>query len=199
MAKMPSVTFVQANTAVRRFSSRPIGLVLHRTEGHYANFLAKVGSPNPAMNPEKHSAHFIIGKNPGEVTQMVDTDFIANHAKDDANVIYLGIEFESIPDTRPKRLQHGQDPATNADWLTPFQASAGWDVVEWVCRTHGIPKHGPPTRAQMRACNGRWQGVLSHNDLSEARDTAHAKLFRTTHGDELEFLSFMMLGIPPVP
>lgn len=185
MAKMPGVPFVQAlNTSGAFRGGRPIGLVLHRTEDRYDHVLR---SWSVGPNPKQSSAHFLVGKQPGQVVQLVDTATVANHSRNDANVLYLGIEFESILSTRNR----GQDPATNLDPLTRFQRETGARIVEWISQVHRIPLDGPPSKRAMIAHQGRWHGVLSHNDLSACG------LFRTDHGDEIRFTDFIALGVFP--
>jgi hypothetical protein len=188
MARMSQIPFAQARSTHGRFAAGcPVGLVLHRTEGHYDNILhAWTVGPNP----DQTSAHFLVGKNEYQVVQLVDTNTVANHVRNDANPFYLGIEFESIGTA----VRHRQDPATNRDPLTPYQYDIGRSIVNWICQLHGIPKVGPPTRDEMRACRGRWNGVLSHYDI------ARSGLFRSTHEDEIQFADYMGFGIwPDVP
>jgi hypothetical protein len=132
--------------------------------------------------------HFLVGKHTGEVAQLVDTTFSAAHVGPIANNLYLGIEFESIPATPGAR---GQDPKTIADELTPFQTYQGRDIVDWLCKTHGIPKIGPPTHAQWMQCGGRWRGVLGHANVADGG------FFRTDHGDTLIFVDFIALSVWP--
>ncbi len=185
MAKMPGVPFVPAlNTSGQFAGGRPIGLVLHRTEGRYDHIL-RAWTVGP--NPDRSSAHFLVGKQQGQVVQLVDTTTVANHSKGDANILYLGIEFESIPTSRV----HGQDPATNRDPLTRFQREIGARIVDWISQVQRIPLDGPPSKRAMVSRHGRWHGVLSHNDLSDSG------LFRTNHGDEIRFSDFIALGVFP--
>jgi hypothetical protein len=185
MAKMFGITYVQAKNASHKFSAgNPIGLVLHRTEASYAHCLKSF--QHKGDNP-----HFLIGKNSGEVAQMVDTDIIAHHAKDDANQYYLGIEFESI--AARKGYEHKQDPLVNADPLTDFQITMGIHIISWICRTHGIPPVGPPGKEAWEKCGGKWRGVLGHADLSQR--IKGKKVFRTDHGDTMA--DFLALGILP--
>src|SRR5215203_1881509 len=110
MAKLPGINFVQARHIGSRFSAgNPVGLVLHRTVGGYAGIFESFRSGNKVK-----SAHFLIGKNEGEVAQMADTDTIAYHVGN-ANSFYLGIEFESC-DNRPG-YEGKFDPLNNADPL----------------------------------------------------------------------------------
>jgi hypothetical protein len=183
---MSSVPFRQANSWGSAFSTgNPIGLVLHRTEGHYRNIL---NTWTTGPNPGGASAHFLVGKDEGDVVQLVDTSFIAKHVRDDANPFYLGIEFESIPANPHVR---GQDPAVIRDGLRLFQIDIGRRIVDWICRTHNIPKVGPPTPQQWQTCQGCWNGILGHQTV------ASGGFYRTTHGDHLMFNDYMSLGIFP--
>lgn len=187
MARMGSVPFMQANRVGGAFGRNlPIGLILHRTEASYDHlYNAWVNGPNRRGT----SAHFLVGKEESQVVQLVDTGTVANHAGHGANQIYLGVEFESIA-ARPGVA--GQDPLTNLDELTPFQIDIGRDIVDWICRTHNIPKKGPPTAIQWRNCRGRWNGILGHADVSKGG------FFHTDHGDELQFIDYIALSVWPL-
>jgi len=179
MPLIPDIPFARSRVQGARF--HPMGLVLHRTEAGYTHCLQgfQAGPKCP---------HFLIGKNSGQVVQLIDTAFAGAHVGPGANNLYLGIEFESIPARRGVR---GQDPLVNKDPLTPFQASIGQDIVRWISATHGIPRVGPPTSAQWRACHGHWHGVLGHANVAEGN------FFRTDHGDTLEFMDFVVLAVWP--
>jgi hypothetical protein len=114
------------------------------------------------------------------VAQLVDTSTTANHVGPVANDLYLGIEFESIP-----------GPAANLDNLWPHQIDIGRDIVDWICRTHGIPKRGPPTAVQWTNCHGRWHGILGHADVSRGH------FFHTTHRDTVQFIDYIALNVWP--
>jgi hypothetical protein len=179
MATMPNIPFVESRIHGARFS--PIGLVLHRTESSYAHCLRGFQSGPKAP-------HFLVGKREGQVVQLVDTSLRAQHVGPGANALYLGIEFESIA---AKPHIRGQDPRVIRDELTPFQIATGRDIVDWICKTHGIPKVGPPTSAQWRQCNGHWRGVLGHANVAEGG------FFKTDHGDTLQFIDFIALSVWP--
>jgi hypothetical protein len=140
-------------------------------------------------NPNHKSSHVLIGKRDGEVVQLVDTSDIAHHVGPAANDIYLGIEFESKP-ARP--WIKGQDPLTNQDELTPFQASVGLEILTWLSSFHSIPRMGPPKKSQWMNCKGRWHGVLGHADV------ASGGFYKTDHGDELMFIDYITLDVWPV-
>jgi len=186
MARFNAVPFIQANSVGGPFlRDRPVGLVLHRTEAGYQRCL-RTWTRGP--NPKQTSIHFLVGKQRGEVAQLIDTGTIAHHAGRQANAFFLGIEFESIP-ARPG--VRGQDPRTNADELTPFQVSIGGDIIRWISQTHGIPRKGPPSAMEWRQCQGRWSGVLSHHDLGKGG------FWSSNHGDNLGFFDLMALGVFP--
>jgi hypothetical protein len=65
------------------------------------------------------------------------------------------------------------------------------DVIDWICRAHGIPKLGPPSATAWRIARGHWHGVLGHANV------AQGGFFHTDHGDTLLFYDFMALGIFP--
>jgi len=186
MARMGSIDFKQASLTGGPFGrGNPIGLVLHRTEASYSHLL-QAWTRGP--NPRHASSHFLVGKQDGQVVQLVDTSTIANHSGPGANQLYLGIEFESIPARSGIR---GQDPLVIKDEFTPFQISIGQDIVEWISRTHGIPRIGPPSAVQWRICRGHWNGVLGHADVSRGG------YFPTDHGDTLQFIDFIALSVWP--
>jgi N-acetyl-anhydromuramyl-L-alanine amidase AmpD len=180
MPIMPSVNYQKSAVQAKKF--HPVGLVLHRTAVMGYQRLVSSFKAGPK------SPHFMIGKRDGEVVQLIDTDYRGAHAGPGANALYLGIEFESIT-SNPKIK--GLDPAINADELTPAQICSGRDVIDWICRTHNIPKLGPPSAAQMRQGKGRWHGILSHADV------ANSGYFHTTHGDTILFIDYIALGIWP--
>jgi N-acetyl-anhydromuramyl-L-alanine amidase AmpD len=152
MARMQGITQQCAQFHGGRYKGHgPIGIVLHRTytkRGWKSAY--HIGLTGDG---DRHvSFHFLIGKLPGYVVQFVDTDYVAWHAKG-GNKKYIGIEFESL---------------NNHDPLTGFQLQIGSRVIEWICKTHGIPRVGPPV--------GRvpeWHGVLAHANVegSTHRDT----------------------------
>jgi len=184
MPVYPGVLYQPSRAAAQPFSlGNPIGLVLHRTEGHWAHVLQ-------SFSKGPKSAHFLVGKQDGQVVQLVDTAFKAQHAGPGANDLYLGIEFESIP---ARTGYPGQDPRVIRDELTPFQASIGAELVAWIARTHKIPLIGPPDIRQWLKCKGRWNGVLGHANL------ATGGFFHTTHGDTLQFIDFIVLNVWPAP
>jgi N-acetylmuramoyl-L-alanine amidase-like protein len=148
----------------------PIGIVCHRTEVGYKGALTAFTTGHRGV-----SAHFLIGKATGNAVQLVDTNTVAYHVGPGANGLYIGIEFESIA-ARPE-FEHRTDPRVNADPLTPFQIDVGRRVIDWLCKTHNIPRSGPPSREQLRAVHGRYHGLLNHADL--------AGFFHTDHGDRL--------------
>jgi len=180
---MPGIDYQPAHNPGGRFAhGNPIGVVLHKTEGGYDHVLQ--GFLNGRRNP-----HFLIGKEELQAVQLVDTDVRANHVGPGANALYIGIEFESIAARRG--FEHRQDPNTIADELTPFQISMGRDIVDWICRTHGIPKVGPPSSTAWRVARGHWHGVLGHANV------AQGGFFHTDHGDTLLCHDFMALGVFP--
>jgi N-acetylmuramoyl-L-alanine amidase-like protein len=186
MARMSGIDFKQALNIRGAFGrGNPIGLVLHRTEASYTHLL---NAWTIGPNNRGTSAHFLVGKEDGQVTQLVDTSTIANHAGRGANDIFLGVEFESIP-ARPGI--RGQDPLVIQDSFTPFQISIGNDIVDWISRTHNIPKVGPPSHVQWRQCRGHWHGVMGHADVSRGG------FFHTNHGDTLQFIDFIALSVWP--
>lgn len=146
----------------------PIGIVCHRTECPFDQ--ARAG-----FQRGPKSIHFLIGKTPGNVAQIVDTGRIAYHVGPKANNLFLGIEFESR--TAGKAFAHSTDPAVNADPLTLYQLDLGREIINWLCKTHNIPKNGPPCHSDMVACRGHYRGLMNHASLN--------KFFETDHGDAL--------------
>jgi hypothetical protein len=179
MPVMPRISFVRSHARGHPF--RPIGVVLHRTEAGYQHCLRgfQAGPKTP---------HFLIGKADGQVVQLVDTSFSGQHVGPGANAVYLGIEFESVA-ARPHF--RGQDPRVIADELTPFQLQAGRAVLDWIAKTHGIPMVGPPSPVEWRQSMGRWNGILGHADV------ARGGFYRTDHGDTLQYIDFIVLGVFP--
>ncbi|HLY20341.1 MAG TPA: peptidoglycan recognition family protein [Bryobacteraceae bacterium] len=184
MPRLSSVPYLPAQCTGGPFGrGLPIGLVLHRTEGNYAHILQTM---TQGPNPKQKSVHFMVGKRDGEVIQMVDTNMVAYHVGPGANQIYLGIEFESI---KAQDGIHGQDPLTNQDPLTEWQFAKGREIVDWICRTHGIRKVGPPSAREWTKCGGRWHGVLGHADV------AKGGYFHTDHGDQLMDRDYILLNV----
>src|SRR5262245_3359327 len=143
MPIMPDIPSIRSTTQGPRIN--PIGIVLHRTGAGYNHLLGSFQSGPKA-------SHFLIGKREKQAVQFVDTGCKDAHVGPIANDLYIGIEFESVP----ARAGHkGLDPRIIRDDLTPFQISMGRDVIGWICRTHGIPKVGPPSSAAWKSCNGR--------------------------------------------
>src|SRR5690242_2488459 len=106
MAIMPEIPYMRAAATGQPFGAgKPIGVVLHRTEGGYAHVLKSFLTGHKA-------AHFLIGKAESQIVQLVDTDRRAAHVGRGANDLYIGIEFESIP-ARPG--YRGQDPNVISD------------------------------------------------------------------------------------
>jgi hypothetical protein len=197
MALVPGIRFVQARYTRGPFApGRPIGVILHRTGR--ANFEGLVESwrvgPTYDSGPKKGQAkrtsiHFVIGKEDGQVAQLVNTSEAAYHAGL-ANEYYVGIEFVSIaaPAGTPKPQE---DKVINADSLTHHQVVAGRRILDWISTTHSIPLVGPPTRHEFATANGLWNGVVSHAIV------ANSGLFGTDHGDEPIGLDWYILGIWP--
>jgi N-acetyl-anhydromuramyl-L-alanine amidase AmpD len=169
MAIMPGITFILTTHHGGPFHKpNPIGIVCHRTEGAFGHVFSGF------LNGPK-SVHFLIGKTPGNAVQLVDTAKVAYHVGRGANALFIGIEFESIAARRG--FEHRTDPLVNADPLTPFQRDMGRAVINWLCKTHNIPRQGPPSHAQMAACHGRYAGLMNHASLN--------RFFATDHGDAL--------------
>ena len=182
MPIMPGIQFIRSVAQGLPFKlGNPIGIVLHRTEAGYNHLL------NSFQSGPKVS-HFLIGKKDGQAVQFVDSKHKAAHVGPGANALYIGVEFESIP---ARSGYKGQDPLVILDDLTPFQINIGRDVIEWICRTHFIPKVGPPSSAAWRKCKGHWRGVLGHANVAEG------SFFHTDHGDTLQAKDFIALGVWP--
>jgi hypothetical protein len=169
---MPGITQLQARHQGALFDPpNPIGIVCHRTEGGFNRVLHGFVHGN-----RRHvSAHFLIGKLSGYAVQLLDTSIRSNHVGPGANELFIGIEFESIEARRG--WEHRQDPLVNADPLTPFQIQTGREVINWSCTVHNIRRKGPPDHAEMVQCQGRFNGLLNHSDLTG--------FFHTDHGDGL--------------
>lgn len=184
MAIMPGIPYRRSAATGATFAKgNPVGLVLHRTEAGYDHCLRSF-----VAGGKGKAAHFLVGKKEGQVAQLVDTGNQAGHVGPGANALYLGIEFESIA---ARSGVKGQDPNVISDELTPYQVDIGRQIIDWVCRTHGIPKLGPPKSADWRKCKGRWNGVLGHANLAEGG------FFSTDHGDTLVFFDFIALSVWP--
>jgi N-acetylmuramoyl-L-alanine amidase len=169
MAVMTGLTIEATRHHGSRFlSPNPIGIVCHRTECPFDQ--ARSGF---VRGPK--SVHFLLGKVPGNAVQLVDTNTVAYHVGPGANAFFIGIEFESIV-ARPG-YEHKTDPLVNADPLTLYQLDMGHAVINWICTTHKIPKKGPPSRADMMRCRGKYGGLLNHASLDG--------FFSTDHGDAL--------------
>ena len=154
----------------------PIGIVCHRTECSFDR--ARSGF---TRGPK--SVHFLIGKVPGNAVQLVDTSMVAYHVGPGANALFVGIEFESI--AARSGYEHRTDPLVNADPLTAYQLDLGRVVINWICKMHNIPKKGPPSRAEMIACRGRYNGLMNHASLNG--------FFATDHGDALRMQDWSAL------
>ena len=179
MPIMPDIPFVKSRVQGPAFNA--IGIVVHKTEAGYQHCLK--GFQHGPKAP-----HFLIGKREYQVAQLVDTSYLAAHVGPGANALYIGIEFESIL-ARPGI--HGQDPLVNEDELTPYQMWTGRQIIDWICKTHGIRKVGPPTSSQWRQCGGRWPGVLGHANVAEGG------FFKTNHGDTVQFIDMIALEVWP--
>lgn len=94
-------------------------VVIHTTQGSYA------GTINWFQNASSNvSAHYVVRSSDGQITQMVDEQDIAYHARS-YNTNSIGIEHEGFVD--------------NASWYTDamYRASAG--ITRSVCLKYGIP------------------------------------------------------------
>jgi hypothetical protein len=192
VARMSGANFVQARYTGGAFPpGNPIGVVLHRTGAAGFDHLVDSWRRGPVHKngtPKKTSIHFLVGKEWGQVVQMVDTATIADHVGL-ANNLYVGIEFESIEGSGQTEAQ--KDISANADSLTVHQQKAGYAVIEWLSGTHDIPRVGPPTLHGLLTNNGRWRGFLSHKLVADTN------LFRTDHGDQPLPVDYYTLGIFP--
>nr|WP_321984213.1 N-acetylmuramoyl-L-alanine amidase [uncultured Lichenicoccus sp.] len=167
--KMPDIRFHATSHHSGNFRlPSPIGLVLHRTDCSFGVALSTF-----TTDPTGGSAHFLIGKKPPNLLQLVDTRQMAWHVKGmgghSMNALYLGIEFESV---------HRGDAVANADPLTQFQKSVGRILIQRLCTSYNIPMRGPPTRHEVALVHGHFSGIMNHGDLTDFSATHHADRIR---------------------
>jgi hypothetical protein len=229
MARMPGIPFAASPFGDKKpfVAPSPLGVVLHRTMAGYSHVKRSFAGRNAAA--PQVTPHFLIAKRPGAdggVVQLVDTGYHAAHVGpsprgkradphwESANLLYLGIEFESIapPDHLPMKTRVA---LMNADPLTPFQIATGARVIKWLCVTHKIPAKPLPSKlrltretrralpaplrpsaedlSELRKRRGRWNGLLSHADLAEY---GH---FHDDHGDAINAMDWCLLLLELLP
>ena len=92
--------------------TKKIAVVLHFTLGAYRGAVEWLSNAN---RPNRSSAHFVIGRNPGEVVQLVNVGDIAWHA----GVI-------SNPNERAKRIMRKN---LDGSWVNPNQYTIGIELA----------------------------------------------------------------------
>lgn len=92
--------------------TKKIAVVLHFTLGAYRGAVEWLSNPN---RPNRSSAHFVVGRNPGEAVQLVKVSDIAWHA----GVI-------SNPNDRAKRIMRKN---LDGSWVNPNQYTIGIELA----------------------------------------------------------------------
>ncbi|MFO0727124.1 MAG: N-acetylmuramoyl-L-alanine amidase [Myxococcota bacterium] len=125
-AEYPGATFVAANsgnyTADNRTAADIDVIVIHTVQGTYASAISWF--QNSAANV---SAHYVVRRSDGAITQMVRHKDIAWHAGNwSYNTRSIGIEHEGY--------------IADANNYTPAMIAASADLSRWLCDNLGIPK-----------------------------------------------------------
>lgn len=125
-AEYPGATFVAANagnfTSDNRTAADIDVIVIHTVQGSYASAISWF--QNSSANV---SAHYVVRRSDGAITQMVRHKDIAWHAGNwSYNQRSIGIEHEGY--------------IANSDNYTPAMVAASADLSRWLCDNLGIPK-----------------------------------------------------------
>lgn len=154
-------------------SLSPEAVVLHRTYGYWPGDYAVIRNNSLCQ--------FLIGKDPGNWVQFMDSTAVAYHCNG-ANFRAVGIELEG----------------TNDDPLTDWQAARLGDVLRFLSAEHGIPldfldPNSVPA-ASVSVNHSGFRGVICH--VSVATDDGSSQ-----HSDEVSVADFQRaLGTPaPTP
>lgn len=102
------------------------GIVLHIAEGYYEGTISWQLNRNSSV-----SSHFILGRQPGQVAQMVDTDLTA-WTQRGGNGHWLSIEFAGFT---------AGHPLNPGGWevLTDWQIQRAAEILYRAHRTYGVP------------------------------------------------------------
>ena len=146
----PSVQYDQAASGNYANASRSAGdirwAIIHTIEGSYETGINVFNDPG-----SNASAHYVVGDEPGQMTQMVDDADIAYTAGNyDYNSAGLNFEHEGFAaEGHPDSL---------------YQNAA--DIVGWVCEEYGIPKTHPSGVAPASPSEGGG-GVIGHAQVPD--------------------------------
>ncbi|HET7325493.1 MAG TPA: N-acetylmuramoyl-L-alanine amidase [Halococcus sp.] len=145
----PPVQYDQAATGNYEPADRTAGdirwAIIHTIEGSYEGGISVFNNPDSGV-----SAHYVVGNESGQMTQMVDDSDIAYTAGNyDYNV--AGMNFEN----------EGYASEGHPDSL--YQNAA--DIVSWVCEEYGIPKEHPSGVTPANPTDGG--GVIGHEQVPD--------------------------------
>lgn len=145
----PSMQYDQAASGNYGTANRTAGdirwAIIHTIEGSYETGINVFNDPNSGV-----SAHYVVGNDSGQITQMVaDSDIAYTAGNYDYNT--AGVNFE----------HEGYAASGHPDSL--YQNAA--DIVGWVCEAYDIPKTHPSGVAPADATAG--SGVIGHNQVPD--------------------------------
>ena len=145
----PSVRYDQAAAGNYGTANRSAGdirwAIIHTIEGSYQTGINVFNNPDSGV-----SAHYVVGNDAGQITQMVDDSDIAYTAGNyDYNTTGLNFEHDGFAaEGHPDSL---------------YQNAA--DIVGWVCEAYDIPKEHPSGVAPADATAGG--GVIGHEQVPD--------------------------------
>jgi len=173
----PDVRHDQAASGNYGSASRTAGdirwAIVHTIEGSYEGGISVFNNPSSGV-----SAHYVVGNDAGQITQMVnDSDIAYTAGNYDYNA--AGMNFEN----------EGYASQTHPDSL--YQNAA--DIVGWVCEEYDIPKEHPSGVAPADPTAG--SGVIGHEQVPDPNNPSvgGGASHHTDPGDGWDWEYFMGL------
>jgi N-acetyl-anhydromuramyl-L-alanine amidase AmpD len=148
--EIPGAEYVAAApqnyTEVSRLKKNVNYVVIHTLEGPYEPNIRFFERPND----RGVSSHFVVGKEPGQITQMVDIEDVA-HTQGEAAYNYNGVSIE---------MEGSATEDAHTDALYENTAA----VTRYVCEEWGIDTVHPEG---IMPCDGSGEGIIGHDQVPE--------------------------------
>lgn len=158
---MPEITHDPRWNHNSRPELKAVGIVLHRTAGHFATGDYNVGKYGHYSGSRKGNSlgfHFLVGKKEGESIQFCSIDKKVSHVRKWAGS-YIGIELSGDIGQYKDGLTHGEN-------LTDWQIEEVARIISWVCKKLDIPITQIKHEKKMFQHNTPFHGLLAHRDLN---------------------------------
>jgi N-acetyl-anhydromuramyl-L-alanine amidase AmpD len=148
--EIPAAAYVAADpqnyTTVSRLKENVRYVVIHTLEGPYEPNIRFFARPND----RRVSSHFVVGKEPGQITQMVDIEDVA-HTQGEAAYNYNGVSIEMAG-------------SATVDGHTDALYRNTAAVTQYVCEEWNIDRVHPEG---IMPCDGSGEGVIGHDQVPE--------------------------------